>query len=29
MFERLGRYETAIARQVLKTLYLLQSVRVR
>jgi hypothetical protein len=29
MFERLGRYEGAIARQVLKTLYLLQSVRVR
>jgi hypothetical protein len=29
VFERLGRYEAAIARQVLKTLYLLQSVRVR
>jgi hypothetical protein len=29
VFERLGRYEGAIARQVLKTLYLLQSVRVR
>ena len=28
VFERLGRYESAIARQVLKTLYLLQSVRV-
>ena len=27
VFERLGRYEAAIARQVLKTLYLLQSVR--
>ena len=29
VFERLGRYELAIARQVLKTLYLLQSVRAR
>jgi hypothetical protein len=29
VFERLGRYETAIARQVLKTLYLLRSVRAR
>jgi hypothetical protein len=29
VFERLGRYESAIARQVLKTLHLLQSVRVR
>jgi len=29
VFERLGRYEAAIARQVLKTLYLLQSVRAR
>ncbi len=29
IFERLGRYELAIARQVLKTLYLLQSVRTR
>ncbi len=29
VFERLGRYEAAIARQVLRTLYLLQSVRVR
>jgi len=29
VFDRLGRYEGAIARQVLKTLYLLQSVRVR
>jgi hypothetical protein len=28
-FERLGRYESAIARQVLKTLHLLQSVRAR
>jgi hypothetical protein len=28
-FERLGRYESAIARQVLKTLYLLRSARVR
>jgi hypothetical protein len=28
-FERLGRYEAAMARQVLKTLYWLQSVRVR
>jgi hypothetical protein len=28
-FERLGRYETAIARHVLRTLYLLRSVRVR
>jgi hypothetical protein len=27
VFERLGRYETAIGRQVLKTLYLLRSVR--
>jgi hypothetical protein len=27
VFERLGRYESAIARQVLRTLYLLQSVR--
>ena len=29
VFERLGRYESAIARQVLKTLHLLQSVRAR
>jgi hypothetical protein len=29
VFERLGRYEAAIARQVLKTLYWLQSVRAR
>ena len=29
VFERLGRYESAIARQVIKTLYLLQSVRAR
>jgi hypothetical protein len=29
LFERLGRYESAIARQVLRTLYLLQSVRTR
>jgi hypothetical protein len=29
VFERLGRYEGALARQVLKTLFLLQSVRVR
>jgi hypothetical protein len=29
VFERLGRYESAIARQVLKTLYLLRSVRAR
>jgi hypothetical protein len=29
LFERLGRYETAIARQVLKTLYLLGSARAR
>jgi hypothetical protein len=29
VFERLGRYESAIARQVLRTLYLLQSVRAR
>jgi hypothetical protein len=29
VFERLGRYESAIARQVLRTLYLLQSVRTR
>ncbi len=29
LFERLGRYESAIARQVLKTLYLLRSVRAR
>ena len=28
-FERLGRYESAIARQVLRTLYLLRSARVR
>jgi hypothetical protein len=28
-FERLGRYESAIARQVTKTLYLLQSVRIQ
>lgn len=28
-FERLGRYEAAIARQVLKTLYLLRSIRAR
>ena len=27
VFERLGRYESAIARNVLKTLHLLQSVR--
>ena len=27
LFERLGRYESAIARQVLKTLYLLRSIR--
>ena len=29
VFDRLGRYETSIARQVLRTLYLLQSVRHR
>jgi hypothetical protein len=29
VFERLGRYESAIARQVVKTLYLLQSLRAR
>jgi hypothetical protein len=29
LFERLGRYETAIARQVLRTLYLLRSVHAR
>jgi hypothetical protein len=29
VFDRLGRYESAIARQVLRTLYLLQSVRTR
>lgn len=29
VFERLGRYESAIARQVLKTLYLLRPVRNR
>jgi hypothetical protein len=29
VFERLGRYEAAIARQVLKTLYLLRSIRAR
>ena len=29
IFERLSRYETAIARQVLKTLYLVQSIRHR
>ena len=29
VFERLGRYESAIARQVLKTLHLLQSARAR
>lgn len=29
VFERLGRYEAAIARQVVRTLYLLQSVRVK
>jgi hypothetical protein len=29
VFERLGRYESAIVRQVLKTVYLLQSVRAR
>ena len=29
VFERLGRYESAVARQVIKTLYLLQSLRCR
>ena len=29
VFERLGRYESAIARQVMRTLHLLQSVRAR
>jgi hypothetical protein len=29
VFEQLGRYESAIARQVLKTLYLLRSVGAR
>ena len=29
VFERLGRYEAAIARQVLKTFYLLRSIRAR
>jgi hypothetical protein len=29
VFERLGRYEAAIARQALKTLYLLRSIRAR
>ena len=29
VFERLGRYESALARQVVQTLFLLQSIRVR